>query len=87
MKTLTLQPINKTISVKTDTKVLDTLLDSQCEVAMACGGMGLCATCHVFVIKGEESLTPPHRTGDSHAGDHHWRYGAFTALLPGAHHW
>ncbi|MFQ3580672.1 MAG: 2Fe-2S iron-sulfur cluster-binding protein [Chloracidobacterium sp.] len=58
MKSLTLQPINKTISVKTDTKVLDTLLASQCEVAMACGGMGLCATCHVFVIRGEEALTP-----------------------------
>lgn len=58
MKSITLQPLNRVISVKTDTKVLDTLLASQCEVAMACGGMGLCATCHVFVKQGETALTP-----------------------------
>jgi len=26
---------------------------------MACGGQGICSTCHVYVREGSESLTPP----------------------------
>lgn len=58
MKKVTLQPINQEVEIHTDTRVLDTLLAKECEVAMACGGQGICATCHVKVKSGEESLTP-----------------------------
>lgn len=58
MKEVSLQPINQKVAVATNTRVLDTLLSQQCPVMMACGGQGICATCHVYVSAGEESLTP-----------------------------
>ena len=33
-----------------------------------CGGMALCATCHVNISKGLEKLSPP---GDAPRGKHH----------------
>ena len=58
MKEILLQPSNQRIAVPTQTRVLDALLAKQCNVLMACGGQGICATCHVHVIKGRDSLTP-----------------------------
>jgi ferredoxin len=46
------------VSLKTDTRLLDALLAHQVPVKMVCGGRGLCATCHVYVTAGESSLTP-----------------------------
>lgn len=47
------------VSVKTESQVLDSLLAKNCNVAMACGGQGICATCHVRVLEGHDSLSPP----------------------------
>jgi ferredoxin len=58
MKDILLQPINQLVAVATNTRVLDTLLAQQCPVMMACGGQGICATCHVYITNGAESLTP-----------------------------
>ncbi|GAB5561959.1 MAG: 2Fe-2S iron-sulfur cluster-binding protein [Synoicihabitans sp.] len=58
MKEVLLKPLNERVSVATQTRVLDTLLAKQCNVMMACGGQGICATCHVFVEKGMEGLSP-----------------------------
>lgn len=58
MKTVTLQPIESSIRVRTGTRVSATLLSAKCNLAMACGGQGLCATCHVYITGGEESLSP-----------------------------
>ena len=58
MKEVSLQPINQQVEVATNTRLLDTLLAEQCPVMMACGGQGICATCHVYVKEGMESLTP-----------------------------
>lgn len=58
MKEVSLQPINEKVELATNTRVLDALLAEQCPVMMACGGQGICATCHVYVTKGMESLTP-----------------------------
>jgi ferredoxin len=58
MKEVLLQPINQRVAIATNTRVLDTLLAQQCPVMMACGGQGICATCHVYVTGGQDSLTP-----------------------------
>jgi ferredoxin len=58
MKDVVLQPINQRVAVATNSRVLDTLLAQQCPVMMACGGQGICATCHVYVKSGMDSLTP-----------------------------
>jgi ferredoxin len=58
MKEVLLQPINQRVAIATNTRVLDTLLAQQCPVMMACGGQGICATCHVYVTGGPDSLTP-----------------------------
>lgn len=59
MKTVILRPLNDAVVVKTECTVLDTLLARRCEVSMACGGQGICSTCHVYVKEGADSLTPP----------------------------
>jgi ferredoxin len=58
MKTINLQPLNDDVSVHTQTSILDTLLSRKCDVLMACGGKGICSTCHVYVQAGMEGLTP-----------------------------
>jgi ferredoxin len=58
MKQVLLQPQNERVNIATQTRILDTLLSTGCHVMMACGGNGVCATCHVRVIKGMGSLTP-----------------------------
>jgi ferredoxin len=58
MKTLSLKPINRRPQIHTNERILDALLCEQVDVLMACGGKGRCATCHVYVDKGHEALTP-----------------------------
>ena len=47
-----------TVELKTRARLLDALLARRVPVKMYCGGRGLCATCHVFVTKNPECLTP-----------------------------
>lgn len=39
--------------------LMEVLKASSYDVAGTCGGMALCASCHVEVVKGQEQLTPP----------------------------
>jgi len=57
-KTLTFQPINESLAVPTNSDMLQALLAKDLKVLMACGGKGICATCHVKVREGMEQLTP-----------------------------
>lgn len=59
MKKLLFEPSGVSHDVMTGSRVLDALLARKVNVRMACGGKGRCATCHVFVTKGEKQLTPP----------------------------
>lgn len=58
MKTLTLAPINREVTVPTQTSILQALLAQELQVPMACKGRGLCATCHVHIRAGHDRLTP-----------------------------
>lgn len=58
MKRLVFEPIHESLRVQTQSSVLDALLSKELDVLMACGGKGLCATCHVHVQSGAQDLTP-----------------------------
>ena len=57
-KELTFQPINESLMVPTNSDMLQALLAKDLKVLMACGGKGICATCHVKVRDGMDKLTP-----------------------------
>jgi ferredoxin len=57
-KLLTFEPIRETLAVPTNSDVLQAVLAKDLKVLMACGGKGICATCHVKVKSGMDKLTP-----------------------------
>ena len=58
MKTVQFNSSIEPIEIQTQSRVLDALLARQVKVKMLCGGRGLCATCHVYVTKNPDALTP-----------------------------
>ena len=58
MKRVELCPVGASMDVTTGTRLLDGILALRFELDMACGGKGLCATCHVRVRQGMDELTP-----------------------------
>ena len=57
-KLVRLEPLGKDTAVMTNATILSGLLSEKIDVSQGCGGRGLCATCHVFVRSGMESLSP-----------------------------
>jgi ferredoxin len=58
MKSVQLTPIGDRMDVATGTSLLEGLLSQKLQIDMACGGRGLCATCHVYVRQGHDCLSP-----------------------------
>ena len=58
MPEVSLKPVNEKVNVPLNKNLLDVLLEKDCRVMMACGRQGICATCHVYVENGMESLSP-----------------------------
>ncbi len=58
MKALSFAHNGKSVAVKTEANVLQALLAERVPVLMACGGRGLCATCHVYIERGADALSP-----------------------------
>jgi ferredoxin len=50
---------NKTVDAGHNATLLSVLKDNDIIVNQICGGQGMCATCHFFVVGGSESLTAP----------------------------
>lgn len=59
MKTIGFRADGSKVELATEARLLDALLSNEVPVKMLCGGRGLCATCHVYVVEGEKCLTPP----------------------------
>ncbi|MGL5035335.1 MAG: 2Fe-2S iron-sulfur cluster-binding protein [Microcystaceae cyanobacterium] len=60
-KTIKLDPINVQVSIQTNDNLLAGLLKGELQVMKECGGRGMCATCHVYVTDGMDSLSPVNR--------------------------
>lgn len=59
MKTFRIEPVGRSVDVMTATTLASALIaQGNGRVKQVCGGKGMCATCHVRVIQGAESLTP-----------------------------
>lgn len=58
MKQIRVDPHADPVEVVTNSRVLDAVLAAHEKLLMACGGKGLCATCHVYVTAGAERLSP-----------------------------
>ncbi|MEM6369287.1 MAG: 2Fe-2S iron-sulfur cluster-binding protein [Myxococcota bacterium] len=58
MKDVTIEGLGQPVCVKTNKRIIDALLQGGKPPLMACGGKGLCATCHVFVDAEADALSP-----------------------------
>ena len=58
MKRVHVEPGSKDVQVKTGTALTTALLTEHIDLPMACGGNGLCATCHVFIQQGHDDVSP-----------------------------
>ncbi len=59
MKRLSLTPVGGDLDVLTGSRLVEGLLSRDLQVDMACGGRGVCATCHVYVRAGKDAISPP----------------------------
>lgn len=57
-KTVKLEPIGESVSVQTNGNILSVLLKNELNIMRECGGRGMCATCHVYIKDGMDSLSP-----------------------------
>lgn len=60
-KIVRLEPIAQESAIETNGNLLSVLLNKDLDVLRECGGRGMCATCHIYVTAGMESLTPVNR--------------------------
>lgn len=58
MKSVRVEGLADPCEVATNHRLLDVLVDQSVPLVMACGGKGLCATCHVHVVAGGAGLSP-----------------------------
>jgi ferredoxin len=59
MKTITLSIDNKQIEAEQNVTLLSIFKTNDILIDQICGGQGMCASCHFFVMDGSDSLTAP----------------------------
>jgi ferredoxin len=60
-KMVRLEPIAQQTAVETNNNLLSALMNNELSVLKECGGRGMCATCHVYIRDGMDSLSPVNR--------------------------
>lgn len=58
VKTVRLDPFGTNTAIATNTNLLSVLMQNDVEITQECGGRGICATCHVYIKEGEDSISP-----------------------------
>ncbi len=58
MKNVRFEAQEDPVLIKTASRLSDAALGLREKLLMACGGKGLCATCHVYVVEGMDNLSP-----------------------------
>lgn len=58
MKKVVFEAVSDPVLIKTSARVSDAALAVRAKLLMACGGKGLCATCHVYVTEGMDCISP-----------------------------
>lgn len=56
-KTVRLEPISQNTEIQTNANLMSALLQEDLHVLKECGGRGMCATCHVYIKDGMDSLS------------------------------
>jgi ferredoxin len=57
-KTIRIEPIDRTAQIATNGALLSALMMDELRILKECGGRGMCATCHVYIKDGMNSLEP-----------------------------
>jgi ferredoxin len=57
-KTVRIEPIAQKAEVATNANLLSALMGDELRILKECGARGMCATCHVFITQGMDSLSP-----------------------------
>jgi ferredoxin len=59
MATVTITIEGKQVAAEHNSTLLSVFKENDVLINQICGGQGMCASCHFFVVGGVESLTPP----------------------------
>jgi ferredoxin len=59
MTTVTLNIDGKQVEAEQNATLLSVFKAHDILINQICGGQGMCASCHFFVVNGEDALTPP----------------------------
>jgi ferredoxin len=59
MTTVNVSIDNQQIEVAQNSTLLSVFKEHDISVKQVCGGQGMCASCHLFVVCGSDALTPP----------------------------
>jgi ferredoxin len=57
-KRIQIEPIAEEAEVATNGALLSGLIRDDLTILKECGGRGMCATCHVYILEGMDSLSP-----------------------------